>query len=68
MADPGEGLRGPGHPLFLDQTEAQRAEKNFFGELRTPHPPLSQGMEPHCTAHADYVICNLLPVPSSNVS
>ena len=31
MADPGEGPRPP-CPLFLDQTEAQRAEKNFFGE------------------------------------
>ena len=31
----GRGL----HPLFLDQTEAQRAEKIFFGELRTPYPP-----------------------------
>ena len=33
------GAWGPGHPLFLDQTEAQRAEKNFIGELRTPPPP-----------------------------
>ena len=32
--DPG----GPGHPLFLDQTEARRAEKDFF-ETRTPPPP-----------------------------
>ena len=31
VADPGEGPGGPGSPpLFLDQTEAQRAEKNFF--------------------------------------
>ena len=30
MADPGEGLRGPGAPpLFLDQNEARRAEKKF---------------------------------------
>ena len=27
--------REPGPPLFLDQTEAQRAEKNFLG-----HSPL----------------------------
>ena len=31
MGDPGENP-----PLFLDQTEAQRAEKNFFQD----HPPL----------------------------
>ena len=30
MVDPGEGLEGPEPPLFLDQTEAQRAEKFFF--------------------------------------
>ena len=33
---------GPGPPLFLEQTEAQRAE-NFF--LRQPPPPLSQGLD-----------------------
>ena len=51
--------RGPGarRPLFLDQTEARRAEKPFFGDhppplyLRvwmTPLPPspLSQGLDP----------------------
>ena len=57
MADPGEGPGGPNPPppLFLDQTEARRAEKNF---LETPHPlskglddqapppPLSQGLHP----------------------
>ena len=35
------GARGaqtaPPRPLFLDQTEAQRAEKNFFGDR--PPPP-----------------------------
>ena len=29
----------PGHPLFLDQTEAQRAG-NFFSETPSPPPPL----------------------------
>ena len=29
-------------PLFLDQTEARRAEKNFF---ETTPPPLSQGLD-----------------------
>ena len=36
MADPGEGPGGPASPppppLFLDQTEARRAEKMFLGE------------------------------------
>ena len=29
---------GPDLPLFLDQTEAQRAEKTSFGD-RSPTPP-----------------------------
>ena len=32
---------GSGPPLFLDQTEARRAEKNLFGD----RPPLSQGLD-----------------------
>ena len=42
MADRGEGPP----PLFLDQTEARRAEKVFF---ETAPPPLSQGLDdrPH---------------------
>ena len=48
MVDPGEGP-----PLFLDQTEAQRAEKIFLdwssafsqGQDDCP-PPLSQGLNP----------------------
>ena len=38
LADPGEGPGGPGGPppLFLDQTEARRAEKIFWG---APGPP-----------------------------
>ena len=38
--------RGPGEPappLFFNQNEAQRAEKNFFG---APPPPLSEGLDP----------------------
>ena len=38
MADPGEG---PPPPLFFDQNEARRTEKNF-GETA---PPLSQGLD-----------------------
>ena len=37
MADPGEGPAPP-PPLFLDQTEARRAEKYFFGDQLTPLP------------------------------
>ena len=47
MADPGEGPWGPAPPpppLFLDQTEARRAEKIFFGDRASPH--LSQGLDP----------------------
>ena len=63
MVDPAGGPGGP--PLFLDQTEAQRAQKNFFGDWP---PPLSQGLDdrsppppnsllylnvwiPHCTCY-----------------
>ena len=39
---PGGGRRAP-LPLFLDQTEARRAEKFFFGD-RPPPTPLSKGL------------------------
>ena len=44
MADPGEGPRGPApsSPLFLDQTEARRAENIF---LETAPPALSKGLD-----------------------
>ena len=45
MADPGKGPVGYSpSPLFLDQTEARRAEKNFLGDRHTP-PPLSKGLD-----------------------
>ena len=44
VADPGEGPGGPAPPLppplFLDQTEARRAEKNFSGD-KTAHEIVS---------------------------
>ena len=55
VADPGEGPREPPlpPPLFLDQTEARRAEKNSFGDWAAPFlrvwmtgAPLSQGLDP----------------------
>ena len=55
MADPGKGPGGPGSPLFLEQTEVRRAEKNFL-ETGTPPshlrvgmtlpPPLSEELDP----------------------
>ena len=44
MADPEEGPGGPVPPLFLDHTEAQKAEKNFFGD-HPPSPPPSKGLD-----------------------
>ena len=41
MADPGEG---PGGALFLDQTEARRAEKKILDT--GPPLPSSQGLDP----------------------
>ena len=34
--------RGLGPPLFLDQTEARRAKKQYFGD-QSPPPPLISG-------------------------
>ena len=50
-ADPGEGPGGGGEsgpsPLFLDQTQARRAEKKIES-APVPHPPspLSEGLDP----------------------
>ena len=48
--DPGEGPWGP-PPLFLDQNEAQRAEKIFCEAgptlfLGLDDPPFSEGLDP----------------------
>ena len=42
MADLGKGAGEPVPPLFLDQTEAQRAEKDFLRSLS-----LTQGLNDH---------------------
>ena len=41
VADPGEGPKVPAapHPLSLEQTEARRAKKIFFGDCSPPSPP-----------------------------
>ena len=46
-ADPGEGPGGErtAPPLFLDQTQARRAEKKME-TAPVPHPPLSEGLGP----------------------
>ena len=47
-ADPGEGPGGGGSgpsPLFLDQTQARKAEKKIE-TAPVPHPPLSEGLDP----------------------
>ena len=38
MADSGEGPEGPGPPVFLDQTDARRAEEKFFLNRLSPPP------------------------------
>ena len=43
VAEPGERPGGAGSPLFLDQTEARRAEKSF---LRPPPPLISGSVRP----------------------
>ena len=42
VVDPEEGPGGAASPLFFDQNEARRAEKNVFGD-QAPH--LSQGLD-----------------------
>ena len=42
MVDPGEG---PPCPLFLNQTEAQRAKKNCFWNWPPLRPPLTEGLD-----------------------
>ena len=49
MVDPGEGLEGPEPSLFLDQTEAQRAEKFFFKTAPPPPTILRCGLPLSCT-------------------
>ena len=45
VMDPGEGPRGTRPPpLFLDQTEGRRVERNFL-ETAPPPPCLSQGVD-----------------------
>ena len=56
VEDPGEGPGGPS-PLFLDQTEARRAKKEFF----KTGPLLSQGLDPPLTIVDDKsILFNML--------
>ena len=66
VVDPGKGPGKPAPPLFLDQTEAWRAEKKFFldhssplfqglDDCPPPPPTLSEGLDLplcHCTKHS----------------
>ena len=66
VRNPGEGSEGSASPppLFLDQTEDQKAEKSFLG-TSPPSPPLSQGLDDrsplsegldgHCTTGGDFM-------------
>ena len=59
VAEPGERPGGAGSPLFLDQTEARRAEKSF---LRPPPPPLSQGLYDRTPLHLSEDLDPLLEI------
>ena len=39
VVGPGEGPGGIAPPLFLDKTDARRAEKIFLGDRPPPPPP-----------------------------
>ena len=39
VVGPGEGPGGLTPPLFLDKTDARRAQKNFLGDRPPPPPP-----------------------------
>ena len=45
VAYTGKGSAPPRLPLFLDETEARRAENIFFKSPPHPPPPLSQGLD-----------------------
>ena len=62
VADIGKGLGEPAPlpPLFLDQTEARRAEKNFYLDRASPlslddRPPLSECLYPPCLCTVPYL-------------
>ena len=60
VADLGEGPRGPNpHPLFLDQPEAQRAEKKCFWRL-PPRPLLCHNLDDRAPPYLRASICHWL--------
>ena len=63
VVDPGEGAGGPAPPLYLDQTEARRAEKKIFETSRPP--PLSQCLDDHPPPLSEGLD---LPLPSDGQS
>ena len=71
MADPGEGPGGPSSPLFLVQTEAQGAEKNFLGDQAPLIARSGSGTEVWCLMiiiHAFYKWVNKTQVCSVSSS
>ena len=48
-------------PLFLDQTEAGRAEKKIFQPAPPPPLPLSEGMDPPLWSKPRYIATFLKP-------
>ena len=78
MADLGKGPGGPAPPLFLDQTEARRAEKVFLGDRPPPPylrvwmtvPPWSEGhfYKEKCSFSMAKTFSGVNGVPSSGHS
>ena len=53
---------GAGSPLFLDQTEARRAEKSFLRPPPPPPSPLSQGLYDRTPLHLSEDLDPLLEI------
>ena len=74
VADPGEGPGGASPLLFLDQTEAQKAGKNFFWRPGSPliwgswwpGPPLSEGLDSPLVCTSLLRECDVLLVATWN--
>ena len=61
VVDPGKGPGEPAPPLFLDQTEAWRAEKKLFLD----HPPLFQGLDDPPPLYLKVWICHCAIAPNT---
>ena len=61
------GAGGSTPPLFLDQTEARGAEKNFFGDRFLP-PAFSKGLNDRPLAYRKVLIRHCVPLLHTNPS